>query len=77
MATFWETKVSACFLGVQHVLFVFLLFVKLIISRFGFEGWIGVLIAPVPDLCMLFTFVIVLVIFLLTGSKKHESCYYL
>ena len=35
---------------------------------FGFQGWIGVLIASVPDLCMLFNFVIVLVIVLLTGS---------
>ena len=28
----------------------------LVISRFGFEGWFGVLIASVPDLCILFTF---------------------
>ena len=27
----------------------------LVISRFGFEGWIWVLIASVPDLCILFT----------------------
>ena len=26
--------------------------------RFGFEGWIWVLIASVPDLCILFTFII-------------------
>ena len=26
------------------------------ISRFGFEGWIWVLIASVPDLCILLTF---------------------
>ena len=32
----------------------FLLFVILIISRFGFEGWIWVLIASVPDLCIFF-----------------------
>ena len=25
------------------------------ISRFGFEGWIWVLIASIPDLCILFT----------------------
>ena len=49
----------------------------LITSRVGFEGWIGVLIASVPDLCMLFTFVIVLVIVLLTGSKQVENCNYL
>ena len=28
----------------------------LVISRFGFEGWSWVLIASVPDLCILFTF---------------------
>ena len=28
----------------------------LVISRFGFEGWIWVLIVSVPDLCILFTF---------------------
>ena len=28
----------------------------LVISRFGFEGWIWVLIATIPDLCILFTF---------------------
>ena len=27
----------------------------LVISRLGFEGWIWVLIASVPDLCILFT----------------------
>ena len=31
-------------------------FVILVISRFGFEGWIWVLITSVPDLCILFTF---------------------
>ena len=30
--------------------------VILVISRFGFDGWIRVLIASVPDLCILFTF---------------------
>ena len=30
------------------------LFVILVISRFGFEGWIWVLTASVPDLCILF-----------------------
>ena len=29
---------------------------NLVTSRFGFEGWIWVLIASVPDLCILFTF---------------------
>ena len=28
----------------------------LVISRFGFEGWIWVLIASVPDLCIRFPF---------------------
>ena len=28
----------------------------LVISRLGFEGWSWVLIASVPDLCILFTF---------------------
>ena len=32
------------------------IFVILVISRFDFEGWIWVLIASVPDLCILFTF---------------------
>ena len=30
-------------------------FVILVISRFGYEGWIWVLIASFPDLCILFT----------------------
>ena len=34
----------------DHMLsFLFSLFVNLVISRFGFEGWIWVLIASVPD----------------------------
>ena len=34
------------------------LFVKiLVISLFGFEGWIWVLISSVPDLCILFTLI--------------------
>ena len=33
-----------------------LLVIIIITSRFGFEGWIWVLIASVPDLCILFTF---------------------
>ena len=39
-----------------YVLFVFCLFVILVISRFGFEGWIWVLLSSVSDLCILFTF---------------------
>ena len=33
------------------------LFVIYVISRFGFEGWICILIASVPDLCILLTFI--------------------
>ena len=39
----------------SYVLCVFRLFVILVISRFGFDGWIWVLIASVPGLCILFT----------------------
>ena len=53
MATFWEIAAHS----VDHMFsFVFLLFVILVISRFGFEIWIWVLSASVPDLCILFTF---------------------
>ena len=39
------------FVVVDHMFsFVFSLFVILVISRFGFEVWIWVLIASVPDL---------------------------
>ena len=38
-----------------YVLFVFLPFEILVISCFGFEGCIWVLIASVYDLCILFT----------------------
>ena len=33
-------------------MFVFLLFAILAISRFGFEGWVSVLIDSVPDYCI-------------------------
>ena len=58
VATFWKTADhSVDPLSWPYVLFVlFWLFVILVISRFGFEGWIWVLIASVPDLCILFTF---------------------
>ena len=46
----------SCSLGWPYVLFVLLLFVLLVITGFDFEGWIWVLIASVPDLCILFTF---------------------
>ena len=59
MATFWE--IAAHSVGHNYVLFVFWLFVILhvVISRFGFEGWIWVLIVSVPGLCILFTFSLV------------------
>ena len=31
---------------------------NLVIFRFGFEGWIWVLVAQVPGLCILFTFTV-------------------
>ena len=40
------TRLTICFLCIF-----------LVISRFGFEGWIWVLIAEVPDLCIRFTFI--------------------
>ena len=40
----------------QFVLFLLCLFVILVISHFGFEGGIWVLIAPVPGHCLLVTF---------------------
>ena len=47
---------NSCSLGWPCVLIVFCLFVILVISRFGLEGRIWVLIASVPGLCILFTF---------------------
>ena len=49
--TFWERAAHS----VVHTfsLFVFLLFVILVISRFEFEGLVLVLIASVPDFCIL------------------------
>ena len=39
-----------------YVMFAFLFVQTVVISRFGFEDWSWVLIASVPDLCILFTF---------------------
>ena len=39
---------------IRKVLFVLYLFVLRVISGFGFEGWICVIIVSVPDLCILF-----------------------
>ena len=47
---------NSCSLGLPCVLFVVWLFVVLVISCFGFQGPIRVLIASVPDICILFTF---------------------
>ena len=57
MATFffWGGG-GCCSLGWPCVLFVFWLFVILLISRFGFKGWVWIQVASVPDLCVLFTF---------------------
>ena len=51
MASFWE--IAAHSVDNNVFFFFFLLFVILVISRRGFEGWIWVLIASVPDLCIL------------------------
>ena len=52
MAAFWE---MAAFL-IYHMLSCIMTFVILAISRFGFWGWIKVLIVSGPDLCILLTF---------------------
>ena len=55
MVTFWERAAHS----VEHkfsLYFDYLFFVILFISCFGFEGWIWVLIASVPGLCIVFPF---------------------
>ena len=55
MVTFWERADHS----VDHMFsFSFLLFVILVIPRFDFEGWIWVLVALVPVLCILFTLIL-------------------
>ena len=49
MATFLEQ--------VSHLVDHYVLFVILVISRFGFEAGIWVLIAPVPGHCLLVTLI--------------------
>ena len=49
MATFREE-------AAHSVLTMCSLCILTIFTRFGFEGWIWVLIASVPGLCILFTF---------------------
>ena len=51
---FWERAAHA----VDQMLSVLRLFVILVISGFGFEGWIWVLIVSFPDFCILFTSII-------------------
>ena len=41
--------------------FVFRLFVIIVVSHFGLEGWNWVLIASVPDLCIFLTYMILFV----------------
>ena len=48
----------SCPLGWPFVLIVFCLYVILIVSHFGFESSICLLIAPVPIHCFLVTFLL-------------------
>ena len=52
----------------------------LIISRFGFEGWIWVPIASVSDPCILFTFTTVSVFIIISNvlniSDLTRKCHY-
>ena len=53
MATLWEIAAHS----VDHMFSLYFdYFYFKVISRFGFEGLIWVLIASVPDTCILFTF---------------------
>ena len=52
MATFLEIAAHS----VDHMFSAFLLFVISVITLFSFEGLIWVLIASVPDLCILISF---------------------
>ena len=47
------SRLTICSLCVLTII----LGVILVISRFGFEGWVWVMIASVPDLCIPFTFI--------------------
>ena len=55
MATFWGKSCS--FNSVDRMLSLYCILI-LVISRFGFEGRISVLIVPGPGYCFSFTFVI-------------------
>ena len=54
MVTFWE-RAAPSVDNIVLIVFFFLLFVILVISRFGLEGEIRVLIAPDPGYCILVT----------------------
>ena len=41
------TRLTICYLCILTIFYL----------RFGFDGWIWVLIVSVPDLCILFTFI--------------------
>ena len=53
--------------SVDHMFSLYFDFVILVISHFDFEVWIRVLIASVPDLCMLFYF--------RNHIKQHYLCF--
>ena len=53
MVTIWERAAHS----VDHMSSLCFTICNYIISRFSFEGWIRVLIASVPGLCILFTFI--------------------
>ena len=55
MATFRERAAHSVD---RYVFFVFRLFVVLVVSRFGFEGGILILNAPVPGHCILVTSIV-------------------
>ena len=56
MVSFWERAAPSVDHLHPYVLFVFLLFVILGISRFGFEDVILVIIASVPAFCILYSY---------------------
>ena len=64
MATFWEIAAHS----IDHMF----LFVIIVISRFGFEDRIWVLIASVPDLCIHFTFSFNIVHFGFKGRNDSD-----
>ena len=53
VATFLEIAAHS----VDHMFSLYFDYLFLVISRFGYESWIWVLIASVPDLCIDFAFI--------------------